>query len=66
MKHITEMTSLAEQLKEMKEDISSKKVAIVILGSLTDSYEKFLTSMNARDATSLDWNNIKGSLIEEY
>ena len=66
MKHITEMTSLAEQLKEMKEDISSKKFAIVMLGSLPDSYETFLTSMNARDAANLDWNNIKGALIEEF
>ena len=33
MSHITYMTSLAEQLREMEEDTSSKKFATVILGS---------------------------------
>ena len=66
MKHITEMTSLAEQLREMKEEVSSKKFAIVMLGSLPDSYDNFLTSMNARDAEQLDWTNVKGVLIEEF
>ena len=66
MKHITVMTSLAEQLREMKEDISSKKFAIVVLGSLPDSYENFLISMNARDVEKLEWNDVKGALTEEY
>ena len=66
MTHITDMTSLAEQLREMKEDISSKKFAIVILGSLPESYDNFLTSMNARDVEKLDWEDIKGALTEEY
>ena len=66
MKHITEMTSLAEQLREMKEEVSSKKFAIVMLGSLPESYDNFLTSMNARDAEQLDWDNVKGVLVEEY
>lgn len=60
MKHLTYMTSLAEQLRELKEDISPKKFATVILGSLPDSYNNFLTSLNARDAQELEWDNIKG------
>ena len=66
MKHITEMTTLAEQLREMKEDISSKKFAVAILGSLPDSYDNFLTSMNARDAEKLDWSSVQGVLMEEH
>ena len=66
MKHITMMTSLAEQLREMKEDISSKKFAIVVLGSLPDSYENFLISMNARDVEKLEWSDVKGALTEEF
>ena len=66
MQHITVMTSLAEQLREMKEDVSSKKFAIVVLGSLPESYENFLISMNARDVEKLDWNDVKGALTEEY
>ena len=66
MKHITEMTTLAEQLREMKEEVSSKRFAIVMLGSLPDSYDNFLTSMNARDAQQLDWESVKGVLVEEY
>ena len=65
MKHITEMTSLSEQLREMKDEISSKKFATAILGSLPDSYDNFLTSLNARDAETLDWNSIQGVLMEE-
>ena len=66
MKHIMYMTSLAEQLREMKEDISPKKFATVVLGSLPESYDNFLTSSNARDAEKLDWDDIKELLIEEH
>ena len=59
MEHITYMTSLAEQLRELKEDISTKKFA-------TDSYENFISSLNARNIDELDWDSIKGSLIEQY
>ena len=66
MQHLTHMTSLAEQLREMNEEISSKKFATVVLGSLPDSYDNFLISLNARSADDLDWENVKGLLIEEY
>ena len=66
MQHLTHMTSLAEQLREMNEEISSKKFATVVLGSLPDSYDNFLTSLNARSADDPDWENVKGLLIEEY
>ena len=35
MQHLTQMTSLAEQLRELNEEISSKKFATVILGSFS-------------------------------
>ena len=66
LKHITEMTNLAEQLKEMDDEISSKKFAVAVLGSLPESYDNFLTSLNSRGADTLDWNSIRGALMEEY
>ena len=66
MKHLTYMTSLAEQLRQIKEDISTRKLATVVLGSLTESYDNFLTSLNVRNAEELDWDNIKGLLVEDY
>ena len=66
LEHITYMTSLAEQLKELKEEISSRKFATVLLGSLPDSYENFISSLNARSIEELRWEDIKGSLVEEY
>ena len=66
MQHITMMTSLAEQLREFEEEISSRKFATVILGSLPESYDNFVSSLNARTADELNWDNIKGPLIEEY
>ena len=66
MKHLTYMTSLAQQLREMEEDISSKKFATVVLGSLPESYDNFLTNLNARKAEELEWDSIKDLLIEEY
>ena len=66
MKHLTNMTALAEQLREMQEDISSKKFATVVLGSLPESYDNFLTSLNARKADELEWDSIKALLVEEY
>ena len=66
MHHITHMTQLAEQLREMKEEVSPKKFAVVVLGSLPESYETFLTSLNARSAEELSWDDVKPALIEEY
>ena len=66
MQHLTHMTSLAEQLREMNEEISSKKFATVVFASLPESYDNFLTSLYARNADDLDWENDKGLLIEEY
>ena len=66
MKHITKMTALAERLRELKEDISSKKFATTVLGSLPESYELFLSSLNARDADNMDWEQIRPLLIEEF
>lgn len=66
LQHLTEMTQLAQNLRDLKEEISSKKFATVILGSLPSSYETFVTSLNARDADGLDWESVKGPLVEEY
>ena len=49
MQHLTHMTSLAEQLREVNEEISSKKFATVLLGSLPDWYDNFLTSFKFLD-----------------
>ena len=66
LKHITERTVLAEQLKEMDDEISSKKFAVAVLGSLQESYDNFLASLNSRNADTLDWDSIRGALMEEY
>ena len=66
LKFITRMTSLAQELRELNEDISSKKFATVILGSLPPSYDNFLTSFNSRSVDELNWDNVKSLLIEEY
>ena len=66
MEHITRMIGLQERLREMGETIDSKKFATVMLGSLPDSYDNFLTSLNARSADQLSWDEIKPSLVEEY
>ena len=63
--HITYMTEMAEQLREVKEEIDSKKFAVVLLRSLPDSYDNFMTSLNARDAENLTWEQIKPALMEE-
>ena len=54
MQHLTYMTSLAEQLQEKNEEISLKKFATVVLGSLPESYKNIMTSLNARNAEDLD------------
>ena len=66
MNHITHMTTLAERLRNLKEPIDDKKFGTVILGSLPESYENFLTSLNARDYEKLSWDEIKPLLLEEY
>ena len=66
MQHITVMTFLAEQLRELEEEISSRKFATVIRGSLPESYDNCVSSLNAQTADELNWDNIKGPLIEEY
>ena len=63
IEHITYTISLVKQLRELKEDISTKKFATVILGSLPDSYENFNSSLNARNIDEPEWDSIKPSLI---
>lgn len=65
LQHITYMTSLAQQLRDLKEDIS-KKFAMTIPGSLPESYDTFLTILNAREADELDWDIVNALLTEEY
>ena len=66
MEHLTYMTSLAEQLRELKEETTPQKFATVVLGSLPESYDNFISSLNATKVDELNWDNIKGLLIEEY
>ena len=66
MEHITHMTCLAEQLREIKEGISSKKFATIVLGSLAESYDYFIPSLNARSTDSMTWNGVKELLVEEF
>lgn len=60
------MTKLAQESCALKEDINPRKFAMIILGSLPSSYDMFVTSLNARDADNLDWESIKGALVEEF
>ena len=66
IEHITHMTYLAEQMRELGEEVSQKKFAVVVLGSLPDSYDNFMTSLNARDANKFSWEDVKPALMEEY
>ena len=66
MEHLMYMTSLAEQLRELKEEITPQKFATVVLGSLPESYDNFISSLNATKVDELNWDDIKGLLIEEY
>ena len=54
MEHLTYITSLAEQLRELKEEITPQRFATVILGSLPESYDNFISSLNA---TKMDESN---------
>ena len=60
------MTELANRLRELKEDISERKFATRILGSLPESYCVCISTLNARSADQLNWDEIKPLLIEEY
>ena len=66
MEHLTYMTLLAEQLRKLKEEITSQTFATVVLGSLPESYDNFISSLNTTKVDELNWDQIKGLLIEEY
>ena len=50
----------------MKEEISDQKFATVFLGSLPDSCENFISSLNAQKVEDLKWESVKSLLVEEY
>ena len=64
--HMEHLTSLAEQLHELQEEITPQRFTTVILGSLPESYDNFISSLNANKMDELDCNNVKGLLIKEY
>lgn len=43
-----------------------KKFAVAVLGSLPCSYDICVTSLNAHEAKDLEWESVKGLLIEEF
>ena len=59
MEHFTYMTSLAEQLHELKEEITPQRFATVILGSLPESHNNFISRLNATKMDELNWDNVK-------
>ena len=54
MEHLKYMTSLAEQLRELKEEITPERFATVILGSLPEKYDNFISSLNATKMDGLN------------
>ena len=66
LEHLTHITTLVEQLREMNEEISDKKFAAVVLGSLPESYDNLISSLNTQKIEELKWENIKALLIEEH
>ena len=66
MQHLTQMTTYAQQLRDLDEEISPQKFGTVVLSTLPPSYEHFITSLNARKIDELNWDSIKNSLTEEY
>ena len=63
--HLTVMSALAQQLRELGEEVSSQKFATAVLGSLPSSFDAFISSLNARKKEEYDWDSIKGALLEE-
>ena len=59
------MTTLAQQLRDLNEEISPQKFATTVLGSLPESYANFITSLNAKNMDELEWESVKGALLEE-
>ena len=48
LEHLTYITTLAEQLREMSRDLCGKKFATVVLGSLPESYDNLISSLNTQ------------------
>jgi len=53
-------------LHELKEETTPQRFATVILGSLPEPYDNFISSLNATKMDKLNWDNVKGLLIKEY
>ena len=66
IKHMDFMVALRRKLADQGDDLSSQKFAIIFLGSLPDSYDTFLTSMNARNVSDVTWELVKPALLEEH
>ena len=54
MEHSTYITSLAEQSRELKEEITPQRFATIVLGSLPESYDNFISSLNATKMDELN------------
>ena len=60
------LTSLAEQLHGLQEEITPQRFTTVILGSFPELYDNFISSLNATKMDELNCDNVKGLLIKEY
>ena len=56
--HLTVMSALAQQLRELGEEVSSQKFATAVLGSLPSSFDGFISSLNARKKEDINQKHL--------
>ena len=66
MKHLAMIATLAQQLRELKEEIPLRNMPLLYLEVHPVHTIISLEVLNARKADEIDWDSIKGSLVEEY
>ena len=64
MEHITYMASVAEQVRDMRDEICNSNV--LMLACLPESHENFIPSLDAHKVEDLKWEKVKSLLIKEY
>ncbi|KAG6578271.1 Copia proteinlike [Phytophthora cinnamomi] len=64
LEHINKIKTLAEQLDAVGAPVSEDDLVITLLGSLSESYQFFITALESR-ADSLSWELVTSRLLHE-
>ena len=64
--HLNRLKTIAEHLEALKDPVSDKDLVMILVSSLPDSYNNFVTALESLKEEELKWTYVRDRLMAEY